>query len=116
MQANEIQQVCEPLDDLVIRSALGSRPDDVWIDWLPLYEDSQKEIADTAKVLADAAGVLIDKGIIPADVLSEPVVNAMTELGAFQGIEQAYQDFITGGGWDERDPVVETTPDDDDDV
>lgn len=117
MQANEIQPVCEPLDDMVIRSALGSRPDDVWIDWLPLYEDSQKEIADTAKVLADAANVIIKSGILPADVLSEPTVNAMTELGAFQGIEQAYQDFISGGGWDATDPAIETqgVPEDGDD-
>lgn len=117
MQANDIEPVCEPLDRAVIRSALGSVPDGVWIDWLPLQEDSQKEIADTAKVLADTAASVIKSGILPAEVMSEPTVNALTELGAFQGIEQAYQDFISGGGWDAADPVIETqgVPEDGDD-
>ncbi|MBN9448273.1 MAG: DUF1073 domain-containing protein, partial [Bosea sp.] len=35
-----------PLDELLIRSALGDWPDDIWSDWISLYQLSQKERAE----------------------------------------------------------------------
>ena len=98
MQRNDIQPVCEPLDEVVVRSALGSKPDEVYLDWLSLWEMSDQEKATVAKTVADAAGVAVDKGIIPADVLTESLINSWVEIGAFQGIDQSYDDWKTGGG------------------
>lgn len=98
MQRNDIQPVCEPLDEVVIRSALGNRPEEIYIDWLSLYEMSDQDRASVAKTYADAAQVSVDAGVIPADVLTESLINSWVELGAFQGIEQNYADWVAGGG------------------
>lgn len=97
-QRNDIEPICSPLDEVVIRSALGSRPEEIHIDWLSLWEMSDKERAEVSKILADAAGVAVDKGIIPADVLTGALVNSWVEVGSFQGIDQEYQDWVSGGG------------------
>lgn len=104
MQTNQIQPVCYTLDEMIIRSALGSRPEEIYIDWVSLWEMSDKEKADIAKVTADAAKTAIDAGVVSAEMMTEPFVNSMTELGAFQGIEQAYQDWLSGGGWESEQP------------
>ena len=104
MQENDIQPVCDPLDELIIRSALGIRPEEIYIEWLSLWEMSDKEKAEVAKMTADAAKTAIDGGIVSAEMMTEPFVNSMTELGAFQGIEQAYSEWLTGGGWDSEQP------------
>lgn len=98
MQRNDIQPVCEPLDEVVIRSALGSRPDEIYIDWLSLYEMSDQDKATVAKTYADAAQVSVNAGVIPPDVLTDSLINSWVELGAFQGIEQSYEDWVAGGG------------------
>ena len=115
MQRNDIQPVCEPLDECIIRSALGSRPDEIYIDWLSLYEMSDQEKATVAKTMADAAKTAIDSNAVPADVLTAALINSWVEIGAFQGIEQGYADWIAAGGEldaDETDDVRGDLPDD----
>ena len=98
MQKNIIQPACQVLDEVIVRSALGGNPDEVYLDWLSLYEMSDREKADVAKVYADAAGVAVEKGIVPADVLTSSLINSWVEIGAFQGIESDYDDWVAGGG------------------
>ena len=98
MQRNDIQPICEPLDECLIRSALGSRPPEIYLDWLSLYEMSDSDKATISKTMAEAAGIAVDKGIVPAEVLTEALINSWVEIGAFQGIEQGYQDWVAAGG------------------
>lgn len=98
MQRNDIQPICASLDECIIRSALGSRPDEIYIDWLSLWEMSDKEKAEVAKLYADAAGVAVEKGIVPAELLTGSLINSWIEIGSFQGIEQVYNDWLNGGG------------------
>lgn len=115
MQRNDIQPQCEMLDEVIIRSALGSRPDEIYIEWSSLWETSDKEKADIASTYATAAKTAIESGAVPAEVLTASLVNAWVEIGAFQGIEQEYADWVAGGGeLDEEDEasVVRDLPDD----
>lgn len=98
MQRNDIQPVCEPLDECLIRSALGGRPEEIYIDWLSLYEISDSEKANISNTMATAAKTAVDAGIVPAEVLTEALINSWVEIGAFQGIEQNYQDWVAAGG------------------
>lgn len=98
MQRNDIQPECEPLDEVVIRSSLGSRPPEIYIEWSSLWETSDKEKADIASVYSTAAKTAVDAGIVPADVLTASLINSWVEIGAFQGIEQEYADWVAGGG------------------
>jgi len=107
IQRNEIQPICENIDECVIRSALGSRPEEIYLDWLSLYETSDREKADISLVMANAAKTAIESGVMVADFLTEPLINSWVEIGSFQGIEQSYQDWLAGGGVLE-DPADET--------
>lgn len=98
MQRNDIEPVCEPLDECVIRSALGSRPPEIYMEWRSLWEMTEGEKATVAKTYADAAKTATDAGVVPPDVLTESLINSWVEIGAFQGIEQNYKDWVAGGG------------------
>lgn len=110
IQRTEIQDVCASLDEAVIRSALGSRPEEIFLEWESLWQESDKEKADIGKTIADTVKALVDSQVIPAEVLTESTVNALTENGSLQGLEQSYQEWLSGGG------DVGDLPDDDDEV
>lgn len=113
MQENDIQPMCEPLDECVIRSSLGSRPEEIYLVWNSLWEMSDKERAEIGKLIADTASALTSSGVIPAEVLTESTVNAMTENGSFPGLEQNYADWVASGGTDEMDNNADELPADD---
>lgn len=94
MQETDIGQTCEPLDEAVLRSALGSRPDGVYLQWASLWEMTDKEKAEVADKLATAAEKMVSAGMVPADIMGASVVNAMSELGAFPGIEENYSNWV----------------------
>lgn len=107
MQSNDIEPACAMLDEVVIRSALGNRPDEVYIDWLSLYEMSDKEKAEVARINAEAVKVGVDSGVIPASMMTEALINSWVESGSFPGVEQAYADWVAAGGWESESPDEE---------
>ena len=98
MQKNDIGPYFEPLDEVVIRSALGNRPKEIYLDWVSLWEMSDDDKSRVASQYATAAKTMVDSGIVPPDIMTEPLINTMAELGAFQGIDQSYNDWLAGGG------------------
>ena len=115
MQENEIQPMCEPLDECVIRSSLGTRPEEIYLVWNSLWEMSDKERAEIGKLIADTTSALTSSGVIPADVLTESTVNALTENGSFPGLEQQYQEWVAAGGMEELNNDAPEQDQDDDD-
>lgn len=104
MQSNDIEPVCALLDECVIRSALGNRPEEIYLDWLSLYEMSDKEKAEVAKVNAEAVKTAVESGAIPAQMMTESLVNSWVESGSFPGVEQQYAEWASGGGWEAEEP------------
>lgn len=98
IQRTEIQGVCENLDEAVIRSALGSRPEEIFLEWESLWQESDKEKAEIGNTIAEMVSKLVASGVIPPEALTEPTVNALTENGSLQGLEQSYADWLAGGG------------------
>lgn len=92
-QSLHIEPAMAVLDECLIRSALGDRPDDVHFNWRPLWQPTAKERAENADKIASAAQKLRDMEIIPDEALGKAVVNALTETGAFPGLEGAVNDF-----------------------
>lgn len=80
-----------PLDELLIRHALGSRPPEVWYQWNPLYQTSQKEKADAFGVVATAIKTLADAKVAPLEILGQGVKGAAIDSGLLPGIDAAYQ-------------------------
>lgn len=97
-QENVLQPAMYYLDECLIHTALGSRPDDLWYSWKPLWNLSSVEIAkiglDITKTFKDA----VDGQLLPIEVASVAYVNAMTESGAAAGLEDAYNEWVVGNG------------------
>lgn len=75
------------LDELIIRSALGARPDDVYFDWAPLWQISARELADIGLVNAQAAETYVRSGLVPVVALSKATVNQAIEAGTHPGLD-----------------------------
>lgn len=82
------------LDECLIRSAIGSRPDEVHYRWASLWQMSDKERAEIGKLQADTIKVLRDTRLIPDEALSEAAVTALSESGALPGLEGAVSSYL----------------------
>jgi hypothetical protein len=100
-QETELAPALERLDEIVIRSALGSRPDDVWYEWNPLWQMTEKEKVDVEKVRADTFSVYARDATVPSAVLETTIKNSLIESGNFPGVEKAYEEFEKG----QLDPI-----------
>lgn len=95
------------LDDVLIRSALGDRPDEIFYNWAPLWQMTEKEHAEIAKSKAEAFRIDVESGIIPLDALREGRQNQLIEDGTYPGFEGALRDSDAEPDLDENDPQVQ---------
>ena len=96
-QTIDIGPLIAPIDELMIRSALGSRPPEIFYEWNPLYQLSEKEAADIEKIFADTSKVYADAALIPDTALTEMVKGGMIERGQWPGAENAFKDAKSAG-------------------
>ncbi len=101
-QETRMRPAMHVLDECMIRSALGDRPKEIHYEWSPLWQPTQKEVADTGKVIADTFKVIDDMGDIPPEVVATALVNALTEAGAAPGLESGSKEFYSEGGEDDE--------------
>lgn len=98
MQQVEMTPAMYRLDECLIRSALGSRPADVYYEWAPLWGLSDKEKADIFKLKSDAARALAGSAagtLLPVEALSDALVNTFVEDGSLPGLEAAIEEYGT---------------------
>lgn len=88
-QETELSDVLRPLDEMLIRTALGSRPPEIWYLWNPLYQPTQKEEAEIGKMRAETDQIYSQLGIVPDIALARAVHNRMIESGQYPGLEAA---------------------------
>lgn len=81
------------LDEVLIRHALGDRPDEVKYDWNPLWQMSEPEKADIAFKKAQAYKIDVDSALIPAQALVKGRENQLIEDGFYPGLESALDDL-----------------------
>ncbi len=93
MQELEIGPALAILDECLIRSALGRRPDDVHYNWRSLWQTTDKERAEVGKTTADIVSVLAGSSLFPVETLQAAAANAIIETGALPGLEAAIHDF-----------------------
>lgn len=97
IQTLELQPAMAILDECLIRSALGSRPDDVHYVWKPLWQQTAKEKADTGKILSETMKNAVEIDAVSVEAGGKALVNALTESGAFPGLEAATEEFPVEG-------------------
>lgn len=112
MQSLRMEPAMKVLDECLIWSALGSRPDDVFYNWRPLWQPTSKERAEVGKLVADTLVALDGMDILPKEAIGKAAVSALTESGAFPGLETAVDEY---GGIDDDlgdDDLGESSGDD----
>lgn len=88
IQELEIQPALHRLDDALIRSALGSRPDGLFYSWAPLEQMSEKEKAEIGKMKAETANILTTTGLFMPEELRQVVGNQFIEDGFYPGLDE----------------------------
>lgn len=86
IQTLEIQTAMWRLDEALIRSALGNRPDEIFYTWTPLEQLSEKEIAEIGHKNAQTAEAFSRTGIFMPDELRTVVGNQLVEQGLYPGL------------------------------
>jgi phage-related protein (TIGR01555 family) len=95
-QRTELTPAMTRLDEVIIRSALGSRDPKIYYDWAPLWIMTEKERAEIFKLKADAARALVGSSageIIPIEAVSDALVNRLVEDGDLPGLEAAIEEY-----------------------
>ena len=63
-QNSQLTKALQPLDEIIVRSALGTMPDDFNYAWNALSQPTDKEQAETRKLDADTDIAYLDNGVI----------------------------------------------------
>lgn len=109
-QATELSPTLESLDELLIRSALGSRPKAVHYLWAPLWQLTDTEKATNAKTKAETSQIYSAMGIFVPEALQQIVYNQLVEDSVYPGLEAAIDEFGTEveppEGPEEEDPLA----------
>lgn len=77
VQTLEIQPALQILDECLIRSALGYKPDNISYSWQPLEQANAKEIAETGDKLASMAEKLLSNGLFEPQEIREAMINKL---------------------------------------
>lgn len=107
-QRMELAPQLHRLDEVVIRSALGTRPPEIHYRWAPLWGLSEKDKAEVFERTASAARKILgtgqEKPLIALEPLSKSVANRLVEDGVLPGLDEAIDEY---GGTLEEEPSEE---------
>lgn len=107
-QNNDLTPALSPLDEVMIRSALGSRPDDLFFNWNPLWQLSDEQKSKIAGEKAKVFQVDLDSGLFSPTTMREARANQLIEDSTYPGFEQSAEDDLERDEDDDvaRDPVT----------
>ena len=103
VQSNDVTPALYLLDECLIRSALGDRPEDIYYEWRPIYEPTDKERVEVGKSTAEIISTLKGTNLFPEETIQAFAISAMIETGSLPGLEQAVDDH----GLELEDPMEE---------
>ncbi len=106
LQNVEITPAINNLDECLIRSALGSRPEDIWYEWASLWQTTEKEKADIGYIAAQTLKELNDTALYPQEAIANAGINMLTEFGVMPGLQDAVEE---AGGLPDYDMSVDLT-------
>lgn len=93
-QDNDLRPKLEKLDEVLVRSSLGSKPDEVYFEFAPLDVPSEKEAAEVENKEGDTLAKLVNTGLFQDEALEEAFSNRMVESGRWPGYEKARDDAL----------------------
>lgn len=105
-QSLTITPAMENLDEVIIRSALGTRPPDMWYDWNPLWQMDDAQQAAIAVQKAAVYTADVTAGLITPLVLQKAREAQLINDGTYPGLEALIEEF----GEDYVAPELPTPP------
>ena len=111
-QMAEIAPALAVLDEVLIRSALGSRDDDIGYNFAPLSEPDETAESENDKRDAETVQIYAATGLIPKDALAKAAANRMIESGRWPGLDQAIQESQAELGLPPEGDDLDQMPDD----
>lgn len=92
MQELEIAPALWRLDEALIRSALGTRPDEIFYNWAPLEQLNEKEMSEIGLKSAQSAEILTRTGLFDVEELRSAVSNQLIENGFYPGLADTMEE------------------------
>jgi len=95
IQTLQLTPALNGIDEALIRSALGNRPDDVSYEWASLWQMSDEQRSKISLQTAQTIGELVDSGLFMEDDLAQAAANVLVEhsiLPSFEFSEAAEPD------------------------
>lgn len=99
-QKNSIGPAMARLDEVLIRSALGERPLEIHYNWVPLWQPTDSEKADSLLKRSQAIANIYNTGYVPDEAMAKAVQNMLIEEGSLPGLEASIDEMDL----DESDP------------
>lgn len=96
-QKNVLQPSLEPLDEVLMWSAFGTRPEEIFYNWNPLWQMTATEKAANAKSKADTFAIDVSSGVIEASIMREARINQLIEDGTYPGLELIIEELDLHG-------------------
>jgi len=93
-QAIRLTPALEKLDQVVIRSALGSLDPNIFYEWNSLWQMDKTQEADIAKKKAEVSKFDVDAGLVPFEALARGRCNQLIEDGTYPGLEAALEEAL----------------------
>jgi len=90
-QGEILEPGLERIDELLIRSALGTRPSDIYSEFNSLEQPDEAKDSEIEKRAADTIKVYSDTGLISDEALAQIAKNRMIESGRWPGCEAAFE-------------------------
>lgn len=93
-QTTTQQPALRPLDEILIRSTLGTQnPDDIEYHWNPLWQMDEVQRSTIIGQKANAYKIDVDTGLIPSEILRDGRINQLQKDGVYPGLEQIVEDY-----------------------
>lgn len=86
-QELEITPAIDSLDECLIRSSLGTRPDNILFEWTPLEQLNEKQIADVGKVTSETAKNLVDSGLYDPEAIEQAITTQLVQMKIFPSFD-----------------------------
>src|SRR5690606_31300534 len=96
-QGAEIKPSLTRLDEILIRSALGSRPPEIYWEFAPLRPVDEARASEIEKREAETVEIYQRTNLIPAPALAAAAQTRMTESGRWPGLDKALEEADKAG-------------------
>lgn len=109
-QSTDLRPALRYADEIMLRSELGTMPDDYSFEFCALWQQTDKEKADTQKVKADRDKIYLDSGVITQAIVARQLVQDGTYKISDEEIADLEAMAEVGGAEDDSKDAGEEVP------